>query len=246
MGHRGSLQYCDQLRVPMEFHIMPGFSIVVMVLAACASLTSVQSQHAFQGMPFSSGTEKIPVASSGTCASSRAQCMNLKHSSMDSLNRQVNLELSAFYSYMAMGSYFSSVDGAMRGTALFFRNQAQEELAHANQFMDYIILRGGDLKLSDIRTPNATRFTGILDAMQHALEMEIHVTDALLNMYDVATENNDPSLADFLDGNFIAEQVDSMDQLAHHVAVLKRMVGDPVGEYMFDERLHQSLQNSVV
>jgi len=238
--------------------MMPGFSLVILVIAACASLTSVQSQRSSGGtghpiipgmaIPSSglgtSAEEPITISPSGTCATSRRNCMNLEMTSMEALNRQVNLELSAFYSYTAMGSYFASTDGSMRGTATFFRNQAQEEMTHANMFMDYIIMRGADLNLSDIRTPNATAFTSVMAAMEHALEMEIHVTDSLLNMYDIATENNDPSLADFLDGNFIAEQVDSMDQLAHYVSVLERMNGDAVGEYIFDENLYRDIQGT--
>jgi len=219
---------------------MPGFSLVVLVLAACASLTSVQSQKT--GEPANSRADGAkPDGAAGSCATRRRNCMNLQLSSMEALNRQVNLELSAFYSYTAMASFFKSTDGAMRGTAAFFRGQASEELAHANMFMEYIISRGGDLNLNDIRTPNVTSFNGINHAMEHALEMEIHVTDALLNLHDVAAAAGDKSLEDFLDSNFIAEQVDSMDQLAHYVAILERFDGDPVGAYMFDEALYKDM-----
>jgi len=239
----------------MKLHVMPGFSLVVLVIAACMSMTGVESaqrggtsilpdmmNYGHQGTKTGAGAESIPLSPSGNCATSRRNCMNFQTSSMHAINRQINLELSAFYSYTAMGSYFASTDASMRGTAAFFRSQAQEEMAHANMFIDYILMRGGDLNLSDIRTPNATRFTNIMTAMQHALDMEITVTESLLNVYDIATENNDPSLADFLDGNFISEQVTSMDQLSHYVSVLERMDGDAVGEYIFDTNLYNSMQ----
>lgn len=241
----------------MEFHMMPGFSIVVLVIAACMSMTSVESVQRggtsvqlekfmtaqAQGTATNAG-ESIPLSSRNPsdCATDRRNCMNFHQNSMEALNQQINLELSAFYSYTAMGSFFASTDHSMRGVAAFFRNQAQEEMTHANMFIDYLLTRGGTLNLSDIRTPNATRFTSIMEAMQHALNMEITVTESLLNVYDIATENNDPSLADFLDGTFIGEQVTSMDQLSHYVSVLERMNADPVGEYIFDTNLYNSMQ----
>lgn len=228
----------------MELNLMPGFSLLVLVFAACASLTSVQSTRAGDS---AGGSRAEPAASSGTsasgtCATGRRNCMNFQLSSMEGLNRQVNLELSAFYSYTAMSSHFASTDGAMRGTAAFFRAQATEEMGHANMFMDYIISRGGDLNLSDIRTPNVTSFNNVMQAMEHALEMEIHVTDSLLALYEIAESAGDRSMADFLDGNFIAEQVESMDQLAHYASILERFNGDPVGEYQFDEALYQDMR----
>jgi len=224
---------------------MPGFSLVVLVVAACASLTSVQSERAggsMQNIQVDTTAPPVTSGTRGTCATGRRNCMNFHLDSMEALNRQVNLELSAFYSYTAMGNYFASTDGARRGSAALFKGQAAEELGHANMFMEYILTRGGNLNLGDIRTPNVTAFASVMAAMEHALEMEIHVTDSLLQLYETAEASGDRSLADFLDTNFIAEQVDSMDQFAHYTAVLESFNGDPVGEYMFDESLYQDQQ----
>ena len=221
---------------------MPGFSLLVLVFAACASLTSVQSVRAggsTSSVRAESTADSTTSSERGTCATGRRNCLNFQLSTMEGLNRQVNLELSAFYSYTAMSNYFASTDGARRGSAALFSQQASEELAHANMFMEYIMSRGGDLNLADIRTPNVTAFTSVMAAMEHALEMEIHVTDSLLQLYETADATGDRSLADFLDTNFIAEQVESMDTFAHYTAVLEGFNGDPVGEYMFDETLYQ-------
>ena len=56
------------------------------------------------------------------------------------LNTQVNRELYSAYLYLAMSSYFETVN--MKGFARWMRVQAKEEQAHALKIYDYIVARG--------------------------------------------------------------------------------------------------------
>ena len=46
-------------------------------------------------------------------------------------------------------------------------------------------------------------------------------------------------LQDFLEGEFLTEQVDSAKQLSDYISVLERIKGTPVGEFMFDQELYE-------
>ena len=69
------------------------------------------------------------------------------------LNKQVNREFYSAYLYLAMSSYFESVN--MKGFAHWMRVQAKEEQIHALKIYDYIIARGGKASLLDIEAPKA-------------------------------------------------------------------------------------------
>ena len=52
---------------------------------------------------------------------------------------------------------------------------------------------------------------------------------------DWRDENNDAQFTDFLEGNFLNEQVESIKQISDHVTNLCR-VGAGLGEYLFDKQ----------
>ena len=55
------------------------------------------------------------------------------------LNQQINFEFYSAYLYLAMSTYFSEIN--MDGFAKFMKNQAKEELEHAQRIYDYLLLR---------------------------------------------------------------------------------------------------------
>uniref|UniRef100_A0A7E4ZWT0 Ferritin n=1 Tax=Panagrellus redivivus TaxID=6233 RepID=A0A7E4ZWT0_PANRE len=64
------------------------------------------------------------------------------------LNQQINNELFASYTYLAMSAHFGNAEVALPGAAAYFKNQAYEEREHAEKIIDYINDRGeADLQL---------------------------------------------------------------------------------------------------
>lgn len=57
-------------------------------------------------------------------------------------------------------------------------------------------------------------------------------------MHAVASEYNDSNFVDFLETEYLKEQVDSISELANHVTKLER-VGDGLGVYIFDQELRE-------
>lgn len=66
--------------------------------------------------------------------------------------------------------------------------------------------------------------------------LKIFHFQSLLGIHNIAAANNDANFCDFLETEFLQEQVDSMKEIADHVTNLQR-VGEGLGVYMFDKQL---------
>ncbi|MCI3311106.1 ferritin [Escherichia coli] len=164
-----------------------------------------------------------------------SQCRQNYHTESEAgINRQINMELYASYCYQSMAYYFDRDDVALHGFAKFFRKQSEEEREHAEKLMKFQNKRGGRIVLQDIKKPDRDEWGTGLDAMQVALTLEKSVNQALLDLHEVAANHKDAQMTDFLEGEFLQEQVNSIKEIGDHVTNLKR-VGSGLGEYMFDK-----------
>jgi ferritin heavy chain len=150
------------------------------------------------------------------------------------INRQINLELYASYVYTAMSHYYDRYDVALKGHRDYFAKMAKEENEHANKFMEYQNKRGGTIVLLDVKAPTQQSWSSPLEAHETALQLEKDVYQALLELHAVASQHNDPHLADYLESEFLDEQVKSIKEYADYITNLKR-VGTGLGEYIFDK-----------
>lgn len=108
-----------------------------------------------------------------------------------------------------------------------------EERDHAELIMKYMNKRGGLIRLSTVPEPLA-EFEDALSALKHALQMELEVNQHLLDVHALAGKENDPNLCDFIEANFLQEQVDGQKVLADFIRQLERAKSD-IGDYMFDK-----------
>ncbi|XP_054158443.1 soma ferritin-like [Oppia nitens] len=150
------------------------------------------------------------------------------------INKQLNLELHASYTYLSMAYYFDRDDVALPGFHKFFETQSDEERGHAMKFMKYQNKRGGRIVLKDIHKPSLDDWGSGIDAMQAALQLEKTVNQSLLDLHRMAGAHGDAHMCDFLESEFLGEQVDSIKQFSDYITNLKR-VGSGLGEYMFDK-----------
>ncbi|XP_050390092.1 soma ferritin isoform X2 [Patella vulgata] len=149
------------------------------------------------------------------------------------INRQVNMELYASYTYQSMAFYFDRDDVALPGFSKFFKHSSEEEREHAEKLMKYQNKRGGRVVLQDIKKPDRDEWGTGLEAMQVALQLEKNVNQSLLDLHAVADKHNDPQMQDFLEGEYLKEQVDAIKEISDYITQLKR-VGSGLGEYIFD------------
>nr|AAA49532.1 ferritin [Aquarana catesbeiana] len=153
------------------------------------------------------------------------------------INRMVNMELYASYTYLSMAFYFDRDDIALHNVAKFFKEQSHEEREHAEKLMKDQNKRGGRIVLQDVEKPERDEWGNTLEAMQAALQLEKTVNQALLDLHKVGSDKVDPHLCDFLETEYLEEQVKSIKQLGDYITNLKRL-GLPqngMGEYLFDK-----------
>ncbi|VAI30354.1 unnamed protein product [Triticum turgidum subsp. durum] len=122
----------------------------------------------------------------------------------------------------------------------FFKESSDEERGHAEKLMEYQNKRGGRVRLQSIVTP-LTEFDhpekgDALYAMELALALEKLVNEKLHNLHSVATRCNDPQLTDFVESEFLQEQVDAIKKISEYVSQLRR-VGKGHGVWHFDQML---------
>ena len=101
------------------------------------------------------------------------------------INKQIALEFSSGYSYLAMSCYFGRTDVGLRGCQKAYLNMFEEETSHAVKLIRYQLQRAGDVKLYEIPEAKHIDECSICKSLQIALEMEKLVTDVrkYLNVY---------------------------------------------------------------
>lgn len=156
------------------------------------------------------------------------------------INEQINVEYNVSYVYHAMFAYFDRDNVALKGLAKFFKESSLEEREHAEKLMEYQNKRGGKVKLQSILMP-LTEFDhaekgDALYAMELALSLEKLTNEKLLNLHSVADRNGDVQLADFVESEFLGEQVEAIKKISEYVAQLRR-VGKGHGVWHFDQML---------
>ncbi|XP_010922613.1 ferritin-4, chloroplastic [Elaeis guineensis] len=156
------------------------------------------------------------------------------------INEQINVEYNVSYVYHSLFAYFDRDNVALRGFAKFFKESSEEEREHAEKLMIYQNKRGGRVKLQSIVMP-LTEFDhpekgDALYAMELALSLEKLTNEKLLNVHGVAARCNDPQMADFIESDFLGEQVEAIKKISEYIAQLRR-VGKGHGVWHFDQML---------
>ena len=140
----------------------------------------------------------------------------------EALNKQIKMELYASYSYHALYCYFLRDNIGYINIAKYFKQNSDEEREHAEKMMKYQILRGGQVKFETIDTPkqefnnnnNEDTNSDLLNGFQHALNLEQVVYKSLYGIHQVAESEKDPQFADFIESEFLNEQLEAINQLS--------------------------------
>merc|ERR1712112_512858 len=150
------------------------------------------------------------------------------------INKQINMELYASYVYLSMSAYFARHDIALHGFSKRFREASAEEKEHAEKLIDYQNMRGGRVTFKEVAKPTTDDWGTALEAVLASLELEKTVTEALNAMHKVADENHDGQLTDFIEGEYLKEQVEAIKEIADLVTKMKR-AGDGLGLHVIDK-----------
>ncbi len=151
------------------------------------------------------------------------------------LNRQVNVEFKAFYSYLSMAAYFES--HYLPGFAHWFKIQSNEEFKHATKLKDYIIARSGKVVLAAIDAPE-TDWKTPLSVFEDAYAQELKVSVLINELVDMTKHENDHATEIMLQW-FVTEQVEEENAAVNNIEKLKFVKNNTDGIVELDHELGQ-------
>ena len=159
----------------------------------------------------------------------------IKDTILEALNKQINAELYSAYLYLSMSAYFESIN--LKGFANWMMVQAKEEVTHAMRIYDYVVERGGRVKLTAIEQP-PTEWKSPLDAFEAAYNHEVKVTQMINELVDLALKEKDHATYNMLQW-FVNEQVEEEASADEIVQKLKLVGNERSALFMVDRELAQ-------
>ncbi len=159
--------------------------------------------------------------------------MMIKSKIQKALNKQINVEFSAFYSYLSMAAYFES--NYMAGAGSWFKAQSHEEFNHAMRLNAYLITRGGKVMLTAIEAPEVT-WESPLSVFEAAYAQELKVSTLIDDLMDLAKSEHDHATEVMLQW-FITEQVEEEDTAKNNIEKFKFIKDTTEGIVVFDHEL---------
>ncbi|MGN0211323.1 MAG: ferritin [Muribaculaceae bacterium] len=151
----------------------------------------------------------------------------------EAINAQINAEMWSAYLYLSMSAFFHA--NGNPGFAKWYDVQFKEEQDHAMILFNYVVSRGGVVKLQAIDAV-PTEWKSPLDVVEATLAHEEKVTALINGLYKVAFEENDFATQSMLKW-FIDEQVEEEDNARTIIDNLKMIEGNGYGLYMLDKEL---------
>ncbi|XDA84494.1 hypothetical protein R6Z07F_014303 [Ovis aries] len=137
------------------------------------------------------------------------------------VNRLVNMQLRASYTYLSLGFYFDRHDVALEGVGHFFRELAKEKREGAERLLKLQNQHGGRALFLDVQKPSQDEWGKTQDAMEAALLVEKNLNQALLDLHGLASARGDPHICDFLENHFLDEEVKLIKKMGDHLTNLR-------------------------
>ena len=139
---------------------------------------------------------------------------------VEAINRQINSELSASYSYLAMSAWCEQQKFV--GAARWLRLQSQEEYLHAMKLLDFLLARDCDVVFHAIQAPHVP-YTSLLDVFERGLEQEQEVSHQIDALYETAF--NEKAFAAVAELQwFLTEQVEE-EKTGREIVTRLKMIG---------------------
>jgi Ferritin-like protein len=152
---------------------------------------------------------------------------------VDAINRQINSELSASYSYLAMSAWCERQK--FTGAARWLRLQSQEEYLHAMKLFDFVLARDEQVQLKPLAEPRQA-FKSLAEVFEKALEQEQDVSKQIDSLYEIAFKEKAFAAVAELQW-FLTEQVEEEKVGREIVAKFKLIGSDPASILDMDREL---------
>jgi ferritin len=159
--------------------------------------------------------------------------MQLNKSLEKAFNQQITLEFEASMVYRQLAIEMEIRD--LPGIAGWLRHQADEEIVHANKFIDHLADRGNHPEIGAISAPKV-RAGSVLEAFRAAQAHEQGVSEAIRSLYRITEKAGDLDSRPLLNW-FLSEQIEEEATVSEIVGRVQLIDNDGPGLLRLDEEL---------
>lgn len=162
--------------------------------------------------------------------------MQISDELMDRFNTQITLEFTASQVYRQLAIQVDVQD--LPGMAAWLRHQADEEIVHANKFIDHCVDRGAHPSIGAIAAPNFADSMTPQEVFEAALAHEQRVSEAIRELYRACDAAGDLDARPLLHW-FLQEQVEEESTVREIIAHIELIGDDGPGLLRLDNDLGQ-------
>jgi ferritin len=148
----------------------------------------------------------------------------------DAFNKQISLEFGASLVYRQLAIEMELQD--LPGMAAWLRAQADEEIVHANKFIQHVADRDNHPVIGALAAPEV-KVESVLDVFKAALAHEQKVSESIRGLYRLAESEGDIDSRPMLNW-FIEEQVEEEATVREIIGRLERINDDGPGLLRLD------------
>jgi ferritin len=148
-------------------------------------------------------------------------------------NTQITLEFRSSMVYRQLAIEMDIRD--LPGMATWLRHQADEEIVHANKFIDHLSDRDNHPVIGAIEAPNV-QIGSVLECFEAAFAHEQRVSEGIRNLYRAAESEGDLDSRPLLNW-FLSEQIEEEATVSNIVSNIKLIKEDGPGLLRLDEEL---------
>lgn len=159
--------------------------------------------------------------------------MKLNETLESAFNDQITLEFEASLVYRQLAIELELKD--LPGMAAWLRHQADEEIVHANKFIDHLADRGNHPKIGGLSAPTV-KGSSVLEVFEAAYAHEQRVSESIRELYRAAEKEGDLDSRPLLNF-FLEEQVEEEATVSEIVGRVELINEDGPGLLRLDEEL---------
>ena len=149
------------------------------------------------------------------------------------INQQIKQEHAAAFTYLGMAAYFEKNN--LSGFAHWCLVQHEEELNHAMRLFQYLLDRGGSIKLEALEAPKCS-YPSVESVFENALKQEQANTASIDHLYEQASAFSDHATISHLQW-FVDEQVEEEKSVGEVLSLVQRAQNQPEAILYLNDKL---------
>lgn len=162
------------------------------------------------------------------------EAMKLTADLETTFNQQITLEFEASLVYRQLAIEADEQD--LSGVARWLRHQADEEIVHANKFIDHVVDRGNHASIGAISAPSVARGLSPLEIFEASLDHEQRVSNAIRDLYRQTDAAGDLDARPLLNW-FVDEQIEEEATVSEIIGRIRLIGNDGAGLLRLDAEL---------